>query len=96
MFDNENQILSSNDEVGEDEAKAKPQVRYNHIYNSHVAVGRRVDLVPVDHPRGGLNGRHVSTSVVISCNADTGIIETQNTVYVPQIGAVKRPYFEIQ
>lgn len=95
MFD-DNQILPVHDEELETGNRAKPQVRYSHIYHDRIGVGRGVLLTPVDHPRGRLNGRRVFTSVVVSCNADTGIIETQNTMYFPQIGAVKRPYFEIE
>jgi len=59
----------------------KPTVRYEKLYAA--VVGHRGSLIPVDHPRGHLNGDWVNTSRVLSYDEETGRIETLNTVYVP-------------
>lgn len=48
-------------------------------------VGERVILHPINHPDtiNVSNTTTVITSKVVSWNKETGVIETQNTVYIP-------------
>ena len=47
-------------------------------------VGLRATLIPVDHPSNlVVNGERSITSMVLSYDRETGIIETMNTIYKP-------------
>lgn len=47
---------------------------------------QRAHLTPVDHPDtvNVSNNHMATTSAIVSMNADTGRIETRNTVYCPK------------
>ena len=67
--------------------KDKPVVRYRGTATA--AIGRSAFLHPIDHPnhlRGHdvSNTRVVRTSAVIDFDAETGRIETMNTIYLPE------------
>lgn len=51
-------------------------------------------LIPVDHPRAELNGQLVYTSRPLSWSKATGVIETENTVYVRQLTPTLEPQTE--
>jgi hypothetical protein len=59
----------------------KPIVQY-HPTDYPTVVGDRAYVVPLDHPRKGLNGQYVTTSQVLSYDSVTGEIETMFTRYV--------------
>lgn len=65
----------------------KPVVHYteDHMHFPNIKVGSHANIIPVDHPRGHLNGRWCVTSQIISVDGDTGDFETLNTRYVKAV-----------
>jgi len=96
MFTGDSTPQPEVEEVSHSVTLRKPLVRYKKILSDRISVGSRCSLVPVDHWNGSLNGRHVVTSVVQKCNSTWGTIETENTIYLPQIGRLQSPYFTIE
>lgn len=62
----------------------KPTVRYAGPAELHMwpHIGMVARLYAVDHPR--LGAGHVRTSRIIQVDVNTGMIETSNTLYVPE------------
>lgn len=70
------------------EQQAKKTVKYLTGLGAQftrIAVGESAFIVPVDHPdaENVTNGNYAMTSRVQSYDAETGVFETLNTVYVP-------------
>jgi hypothetical protein len=65
--------------------QTKPIVRYSHFIRPPV-VGESCVLYPLDHPDvyRVSNTTWAMTSPVVSFDADSGVIETQNTLYHPE------------
>jgi hypothetical protein len=62
---------------------SKPRVKYSSLV--YAEVGHCALLRPIDHPSYFVSNEKVArTSKVLSYNRDTGRIETENTVYIPQ------------
>lgn len=64
----------------------KPTVHYRG--EAHVVLNRAW-LVPIDHPNhleghDVINTTTIRTSTIVSHDQETGRIETQNTIYVPE------------
>lgn len=61
----------------------KPVVYYNPVeWALPPVVGGRADVIPVNHPKEGLNGAWATTSRIISVDADCpDDFETKNSVY---------------
>jgi hypothetical protein len=63
----------------------KKRVHYDSTFTPYKYFGNGVILKPLDHPdsENVSNTCPVRTSAVINWDKETGIIETQNTIYIP-------------
>jgi hypothetical protein len=51
--------------------------------NNDIEVGKRIWVVPVDHPEEYLNGYSSCTTEILNGDVKSGIFETKNTIYHP-------------
>lgn len=64
-------------------SKTKPTVKYDVMAITRIEVGKRADVYGIDHPL--LGSQWINTSAVLNYDKETGVFETWNTIYVPNV-----------
>jgi len=64
---------------------SKQTVHYDLSKGTNIKIGNCAQVYPLDHPSALVSNKTlVITSEVMSYNKESGVFETQNTMYVPQ------------